>query len=184
MTLHEKKHSASEVKPHVHIQETSKGKGVFSSRDYLTGETILIGRRTEDAPGQTIYSLQMDFNRHVHIEEPACFVNHSCEPNTGVRNNQFGCYDFVALRGIKGNEEITFDYETTEYESITLPDCLCGSSLCRKKIQGFRFRKEFLKKRYGIWIADYLKKQQEDFKESRDFRQTPSNYEMIIEAYP
>ncbi|MEH2149183.1 SET domain-containing protein-lysine N-methyltransferase [Nostoc sp.] len=84
-------------------------------------------------------------------------MNHSCNPNTGVRNNQFGGYDFVALSNIEAGEEITWDYETTEYEPIAVFPCLCGSLSCRGNILGFKFREQMLRDRYGEYIADYLK---------------------------
>ena len=50
-------------------------------------------------------------------------VNHSCEPNCGIRN---AC-GLVALRDIKDGEEITYDYCMTDYTpgflTVTM-DCL------------------------------------------------------------
>lgn len=144
---------------HITIQQTAKGRGVFATRKFVQGETIVVGRPIEEVPERTIYSCQMDFNLHVHLDEPACATNHSCDPNTGVMNNQHGGYNFVALCNIEVGEEITWDYETTEYESIAVSQCLCGSLDCRGKILGFKFREQLLRDRYGIYIADYLKPQ-------------------------
>ena len=60
--------------------------------------------------------------------------NHSCEPNAGIRQER----KLVAIRDLKPNEEITFDYSTTvgmniRAEHWSMP-CLCGHSLCRKVI--------------------------------------------------
>lgn len=151
--------SASKLNSHVTIQQTVKGRGVFAIRKFAQGETVVVGIQIEEVPERTIYSLQMDFNLHVNLDEPACVINHSCDPNTGVRNNQFGGYDFVALRDIEAGEEITFDYETTEYESISVSRCLCKSLSCRGKTLGFKFREQMLRHRYGEYIAGYLKTQ-------------------------
>jgi uncharacterized protein len=149
--------SASKLAFDVIIKETDKGRGVFAARQFTQGETVVVGIRIEEVPERTIYSLQMDFNLHVNLDEPARVINHSCDPNTGVRNNQFRGYDFVALYDIEAGDEITWDYETTEHESIAISQCLCGSLYCRGTILGFKFREQMLRKRYGEYIADYLK---------------------------
>ena len=149
--------SASHLHSHVTIQQTAKGRGVFATQKFASGEIVVVGIQIEEIPERTIYSLQMDFHLHVNLDEPARVINHSCTPNTGVRNNQFGGYDFVALYDIKAGEEITFDYETTEYESIAVPQCMCGAESCRGKTLGFKFRETMLRERYGDYIAGYLK---------------------------
>jgi len=139
------------------IQQTEKGKGVFASRGFCKGETVVVGRRVEILPERTIHSFQMDFDLHIELDEPAQLINHSCSPNTGVRNNQFGAYNFVALVDIPSGSEITWDYSTTEYTSIDIPKCCCGSTECRSKILGFKFLPDAIRKKYGKFIADYLK---------------------------
>ena len=37
-------------------------------------------------------------------------VNHSCDPNCGIKVNETGAHDFVARKDIEVGEEITFDY--------------------------------------------------------------------------
>ena len=149
--------SASKLNSHVTIQQTVKGRGVFALEKIAHGETVVVGIPVEEVPERTIYSFQMDFNLYVNLDEPAIVINHSCDPNTGVRNNQFGGYDFVALCDIEAGEEITWDYETTEYESIAVQHCLFGSRFCRGKTLGFKFQEQMLRDRYGEYIADYLK---------------------------
>jgi hypothetical protein len=141
----------------IFIQQTEKGRGVFASRDFCKGETVVLGRRVDILPERTTHSLQMDFDLHIELDEPAQLINHSCSPNTGVRNNQFEAYDFVALVDIPSGSEITFDYETTEYISIAIPKCYCGSPECRSKTLGFKFLPDGIRKKYGEFIADYLR---------------------------
>jgi uncharacterized protein len=148
---------AAKLNSHVTIQETAKGRGVFARKKFVKGETAVVGIPIEEVSQRTIYSFQMDFNLHVNLDEPAVVINHSCYGNTGVKNNQFGGYDFVALCDIEAGEEITWDYETTEYESIAVLECLCKSPYCRGKTLGFKFREQMLRDRYGEYIADYLK---------------------------
>ncbi|MFW9260925.1 SET domain-containing protein [Nostoc sp. CALU 546] len=149
--------SASKLNSRITIQQTGKGRGVFARQKFVQGETVVVGIPIEEVPERTIYSFQTDFNLYVNLDEPAVVINHSCDPNTGVRNNQFGGYDFVALGDIEAGEEITWDYETTEYESIAVRRCLCESLSCRGKTLGFKFREQMLRDTYGEYIADYLK---------------------------
>lgn len=141
----------------IFIKQTNKGRSVFASRSFRKGETVVVGNRVKILPERTIHSVQMDFDLHIELDEPARLINHSCSPNTGVRNNQFGAYDFVALVDIPAGTEITWDYETTEYISIAIPNCCCGSPECRLKTLGFQFLPIEVKKKYGEFIADYLR---------------------------
>ncbi|MDB9450926.1 SET domain-containing protein [Dolichospermum circinale] len=139
------------------VKVTNKGRGVFASRYFRKGETVVVGKKVEILPERTMHSLQMDFDLHVEFDEPGRLLNHSCSPNTGVRNNKLGGYDFVALVDIPAGTEITWDYETTEYISIAIPDCFCGSPNCRRQTRGFKFLPLEIKQKHGDFIADYLK---------------------------
>ncbi|HYW18819.1 MAG TPA: SET domain-containing methyltransferase [Nodularia sp. (in: cyanobacteria)] len=149
--------STAKLNSHVTIEQTAKGRGVFATQKFAQGETVVVGIPIEKVTERTIYSFQIDFDLHINLDEPAVVINHSCSPNTGVRNNQFGGYDFVALEDIAAGEEITWDYETTEYESIAVLRCLCGSLSCRGQTLGFKFREQMLRDTYKEYIAGYLK---------------------------
>ena len=64
----------------------------------------------------------------------ADFVNHSCNPNCGIKEQ----ISLIAFRNIEFGEEITFDYGTILYsDSGDAPyelECTCGHKNCRKKI--------------------------------------------------
>jgi hypothetical protein len=67
--------------------------------------------------------------------EPADFINHSCDPNCGMRGNSV----LVALRDIEPGEELGYDYgyERTEdmgEEEEKLYVCRCGAATCRGTI--------------------------------------------------
>lgn len=67
----------------------------------------------QETPG--IWTVQLGKNRHVTMPEPDRLLSHSCEPCLGVKENSHGAYDFIALRPIAAGEELSFDYETTEW---------------------------------------------------------------------
>lgn len=121
--------------------DPKKGLEVVATRQFPSGHVVVIGRPTRVVPHRTTHSFQVDWETHVDLDEPACYINHSCNPNTGIRDNDYGGFDFIALRDIAGDEEITWDYETSEYLSIAVPRCLCEAASCRKVIRGFRERR-------------------------------------------
>lgn len=134
--------SEETVTANVHIaNDTQMGLAVVATRQFPSGRVVVIGRATRVVPYRTTHSFQVGWETHVDLDEPACYINHSCDPNTGIRDNDYGGFDFIALRDIAPNEEITWDYETSEYLSIAVPRCLCGTANCRKMIRGFRERR-------------------------------------------
>jgi uncharacterized protein len=142
----------------VSIQEIAqKGKGVFAIRNFSRGETVIVGHGVQVLSRRSPHSIQVDFDLHVLMDEPAVWLNHCCLPNTGVRNNQFGAYDFVALVDIAEGDEITFDYETTETAFAADFQFTCNVPQCRKKLCGFFHRSPEWHNQYGDFIADYLK---------------------------
>ncbi len=137
----------------------SKGIGIFIEREFKKGELVVRGRPVSKTKVRTDYSFQIGFNSHVELDEPARLINHSCDPNLGIRNNNLGGYDFVAIKQIKPGEELGWDYCTTEYSSLVMKgSCLCGSKNCRSKIGGYITLSQEQRERYREFIADYLKK--------------------------
>lgn len=142
----------------VRITETaSKGRGVVSDEAISKDELVIIGKPIGPALTRTMTSLQTGWESHVELDEPACVVNHSCEPNLGIRNNTLGGYSFYALSDISAGTELTYDYNTSDYISISVSACACGAKTCRGKTSGFKFLQEELRSKYGEYLADYLK---------------------------
>jgi hypothetical protein len=78
--------------------------------------------------------------------------NHSCNANSGLRGEITG----VAMRNIKKDEEITFDYAFIDNED-NIFDCTCGEPNCRKKITGYDWKIKELQDKYFDYFASYLK---------------------------
>jgi hypothetical protein len=133
-----------------------KGKGVFAVIEFSQEDVVVIGRITRIVPKRTNHSFQIAYNQHVDLDEPARLINHSCDPNCGIQQNVFGGYSFIAMRKIKPGEEITWDYCMSEYISIAVSTCLCGSQLCRGSIRGWKYLPLQLKKKYADFTAPYL----------------------------
>lgn len=155
----------TENKLDVYVQKISRemGLGVFAGRDFQPGELVL--RATGVVMDhQTIYSIQVDWDRHLDPDSPAKFLNHCCDPNLGVRSGAGGLPDFFARRPIRKGEPVTFDYAMTEFRHYTRPNladdfdltCLCGDSNCRGRLGYFSELSDEIKKHYQGCFAGYL----------------------------
>jgi hypothetical protein len=81
-------------------------------------------------------------------DEAGRFLNHSCEPNAGIRkrNNQLFLF---AARSIASGEEIAIDYSTIlGDDDIWTMRCNCGRTSCRRKIRRFGSLPVELKRQY------------------------------------
>lgn len=96
--------------------------GVFSSRMYAKGTVVISSQPVRDefspTPGvpnpkstSCSHAIQISWDKHMMMDLPARFLNHSCDPNVGVGDklNQWGSYDFVALRDIAAGEVSVVD---------------------------------------------------------------------------
>jgi len=136
------------------------GKGLFASEDIKKGEVvadfsdgkIYDAEKCSDLPKKFAdYAIQFEEHKWIDTPSNGRYLNHSCEPNCGVR----GEFQIVAMRNIKKGEKLTFDYEMTE-DSDWKMECLCGSKLCRKIIGDHRNIPEEIKKKYKEYTSDWL----------------------------
>ena len=102
--------------------------------DLQIGEDLIIGPKKKEEVGEGDY------------------VNHSCEPNAGIRGQIF----LVAMKGIKRDEEITFDYSMVLCGSEFKMRCRCGKKSCRKVITANDWKKQELQKRYRGYFSYFL----------------------------
>lgn len=132
--------------------------GVFAQRKFAKGSTVLSSNISSQSTTPCSHTIQVGWDRHVLMDLPGRFLNHSCDPNVGVGReiNAGGSYDFVARRDIGDGDELRFDYETSEYEVGGFDECSCGASTCRGVILGYKHNKDAIDKLYGNEIAGYL----------------------------
>lgn len=91
--------------------------------------------------------------------------NHSCNPNAGFNGQIF----LVAMKDIKKNTEVVFDYAMVLYgnnkkESYNI-ECNCGSKKCRKIITENDWKIPELQKRYNGYFQYYLQEKINKLKE-------------------
>lgn len=145
------------------------GKGVFARADIRTGEPIL------RFAGPLLHRSEVDFNDyHLQVDDQHYlgpsrladdYVNHSCEPNAGFRDDLV----LVARRDIAQGEEITWDYST----AIDEPDfggftCRCSAPRCRGLVASFRHLPGQLQAALWPWLLPYLKKRYQVAAEAPD----------------
>ena len=159
-----------------YIMETSLGKGIFAVRSIKRNEEILRfkGPIVTGKQGMKLdferfgkrlgNSLQIKKDRYIYLEDPGRLVNHSCKPNSGIKEDK----TLVAIRNIKKGEEIRYDYSTTIDEDDWSMKCKCGEKNCRKIIKDFRYLPKKIREKYlklGIvqkFISKKFNKKPED----------------------
>lgn len=138
----------------ISIRTCVLGRGIFAERDFIAGEFILrftgpvITLEEALAKGETqANALQIGPETYIDAHPPGVFINHSCEPNSGIRNN----LDLYALTPILRGQEICFDYSTTMSERCWTMHCRCGATSCRGVIRDFH---ELPRERQDRYISE------------------------------
>lgn len=137
------------------------GKGLFAKQNIEKGEIVLIMKgkiikmtpknRKKILADPNVMGIEKDV--WIYPYAPYVYMNHSCDPNT----SSIGKVTFVALRNIKKDEELTFDYSISEDTSWTMK-CCCGSKKCRGVIRGTRYLPVDIFKKYYPIFPTYFKK--------------------------
>jgi hypothetical protein len=144
----------------IELRETVKGKSVFAKVPIFTDEVIFIFEQSfTDQPDQ--YSIQIDQHKHLKsLRKINDFINHSCLPNCYI---DFAQLHFKSLKPITQDEEITFNYLTTEWQ-LTFPfTCQCGNINCLNQIQGFKYLNLAQRQQLQPFLSPYLKQKILDF---------------------
>lgn len=110
----------------------------------------------------TRYSVQIDDHRHIDLvredrleEILDCyywrFTNHSCEPNTMMVGRQL-----VATHDIEPWRDVTFNYNTTEFDMAEPFECHCKNTNCAGMIRGFKYLSPEQREQLKPLLAPYL----------------------------
>lgn len=137
---------------------SSKGWGLFALTSFAPQELVMRGTaiRLDAVPDS--HSVQIDWTVHAQMDAPARYINHCCgSANVGIRPNEVGAYDFVAIRSIAVHDELLWDYETSEDQIRSPFVCHCGTDQCRGTVRGFRYHAAQVVAAYGTdYIAPFL----------------------------
>ena len=103
------------------IKEKNGMKGVYASINFKKGESIftLTGPISDE---QTRTSIKVGENLHIE-DKFGAFINHNCDPTVKIQGRKV-----IAVKNIKHNDEITFDYSLNEGELVYPFVCVCCGS--------------------------------------------------------
>tara|TARA_R110002110_G_scaffold376568_1_gene586448 strand:- start:19291 stop:19812 length:522 start_codon:yes stop_codon:yes gene_type:complete len=144
--------------PGIELRTTAiKGDGVFTTKAFTAGDTVLVGRIEKRLAKNHSHASQIAEHEFVLHAGLTSKFNHSCDPNCGIRLNAQGGHDFVAMCAIDANEEVTFDYAMRNYRVDHFPEsCTCGEDACRGSVTGWRDLPQARKDQYEGFVAPYL----------------------------
>jgi uncharacterized protein len=133
------------------------------SGEMFTGEQLVnetIERQTHGIQvGENLYLLPIGEGE----QDPADFYNHSCNPNAGLD----GQICIVAMRDIRPDEEICFDYAMSDSSDYDEFECHCGAPNCRGKVTGNDWKIPELQERYKGYFMPYLQHRIDSLKSAK-----------------
>jgi hypothetical protein len=142
----------------------TRGFGLFAAERIEAGEVLVrwggvaLGRRGFDALSPALQSigLQIDEDRFLVPLHPCAAdrVNHSCDPNAGMR----GPLTLVAMNVILPGQELRYDYAMSDGSDYDEFECRCGASNCRGRVTGQDWRRPSLWERYAGYFSPYLER--------------------------
>ncbi|MFL5738749.1 MAG: SET domain-containing protein [Flavisolibacter sp.] len=128
------------MKELLEIRDSKFGKGLFAKKKISTGSVICripfhkkLDFKSTVELNEESHALQIDFDKYILCEPPFLYSNHSCNPNCGINRN----FEMIALKNIKADEELFWDYSTSMLERHWTMRCACGEKNCRKIITDF-----------------------------------------------
>ncbi|ORC92000.1 uncharacterized protein TM35_000042140 [Trypanosoma theileri] len=125
------------------------GQATFAKEDIIKG-TRFFNVTGLVLPFPTIYTILIADKQHLLFADGAQCLAHSCDPNVRIIvDSTARRIECVALRNIKKNELISFNYLTTEWDMQTPFTCLCGAANCYHDIRGFKYLRDEL--RQNLW---------------------------------
>lgn len=150
------------------LNDCPHGKGVFAAEEikaneeivYFGGSVVGIEELPKPYTSNNDYYLQIGERTFLGPSRQLDdYINHSCEPNTGVIFNA-DTIKLVAISFIPAGDQIVFDYSTTMYNFWWAMECACGSENCRRKVKNFVDLSKQLQSKYikiGV-VPDYILK--------------------------
>ena len=146
--------------PKIEIRKTGRyGDGVFAACKILKNEIVAVYDGPIYPYDYALWSPQLEDhviqcgeNEWRATDGLAKFINHSCEPNCGVK----GLFEFVAMRDVEADEELTYDYEMTENHPEWSMLCICGKPTCRTVIGQYRNMPQSVRENYKGYISAWL----------------------------
>jgi hypothetical protein len=144
----------------------SKGFGSFATQFIPRGTVIAtFGGTASNQQGLQRFPAER-VSRSIQVEldlffvgpvqrEPGDSINHSCEPNCGMRN----ATQVVAMREIEPGEELTFDYAMSDMAAYDEFVCSCGAPSCRGRVTSLDWQNPSLQAQYEGYFSPYIERE-------------------------
>lgn len=138
------------------LGKSKNGVGVFANKVFKKGENLFEFKGNIFSYAQLPFPYEKVKDHYVQIDKNSYmgpsgwiddFVNHSCNPNAGLKIENRKA-TLVSIKNIKTGQEITWDYSTTMDEDDWEIDCTCGSKNCRKRITDFKYLPKEVRRKY------------------------------------
>jgi uncharacterized protein len=157
----------SYLSPKTEVRESKiHGRGLFATADIAKDEIVVVkgghivdGKTLREKITPVLGPVEIQIGDDLFVapvsdeecELSMLYLNHSCDPNLGVR----GEITFVAMRDIRTGEELTHDWAMTDDDDYSI-ECNCGAADCRKILTGKDWQRPDLQNRYASYFSAYL----------------------------
>ncbi|MBI2514687.1 SET domain-containing protein [Candidatus Wolfebacteria bacterium] len=136
-----------------------KGLGLFANKNFKKGEVVIrfkadLVPNAKASPEAVTVDDKFSINTRWLV--PEAFINHSCSTNTKI--DVIG-FRYIAIKNIRKNDEITYNYNTTDYDMRKSRDdfkCECGSKTCLGQIKGFKYLTRAQKIKLKPYLTPFL----------------------------
>ena len=120
------------------------------------GEVVQASQLAALSPAERLLTLQVEEDLYLvsRADGAADWVNHSCDPNCGLR----GQIALVAMRRLEPGEEICFDYAMSDGTPYDQFPCGCGARNCRGQVTGNDWSRPELWERYRGYFSPYIQR--------------------------
>ena len=141
----------------VFVKRSNNGKGLFTKKEFRK-EAIIFKVKGILIPESKMFNyplkirnnfFMMDKNNYLYPKgKEGEFINHSCNPNCGIKKNKKNLFIF-AIKNIKKGNELLIDYSTTiANDDAWVMKCNCKDKNCRKTISKFSSLPYNIKRKY------------------------------------
>lgn len=145
--------------PKVNVGTNRFGKCLIANSDIAKGEVVAVfdgpiyeAEKCSDLPVDIRdHAIQFEEHKWRDSNSMARYINHSCEPNCGIK----GLFTLVTIKDVKKGDELLWDYAMTEDGDWRM-ECLCNTASCRKIIGAFSLIPESLRPQYKEYASDWL----------------------------
>ena len=157
----------SYLSPKTEVRESKiHGRGLFAIADIAKNEIVAVkgghivdGKALRERITPLLGPVEIQIGDDLFItpvsdeerELSMLYLNHSCDPNLGVR----GEITFVAIRDLRAGEELTHDWAMTDDDDYSV-ECNCGVANCRQILTGKDWQLWNLQERYAGYFSAYL----------------------------